>query len=49
MVIPNNLKFQVYHTDDFELQLLQKGFCPFCRAPGYLTRAEQQDNDEDME
>ena len=23
--------FQVFHTDDYELQLLQKGHCPFCR------------------
>ena len=22
---------KVFHTDDFELQLLQKGHCPFCR------------------
>lgn len=22
-----------YHSDDFELQFLQKGYCPFCRTP----------------
>lgn len=25
--------FKAFHVDDFELQLLQKGHCPFCRAP----------------
>jgi intraflagellar transport protein 122 len=25
--------FKAFHVDDFELQLLQKGYCPFCRAP----------------
>ena len=24
---------KMFHTDDYELQLLQKGHCPFCRAP----------------
>ncbi len=24
---------RVFHTDDFELQLLQKESCPFCRTP----------------
>lgn len=23
--------YQVFHSDDYELQLLQKGHCPFCR------------------
>ena len=23
----------MFHTDDYELQLLQKGHCPFCRTP----------------
>lgn len=23
---------QMFHTDDFELQYLQKGYCPFCRS-----------------
>ena len=23
---------KVFHTDDYELQLLQKGHCPFCRS-----------------
>ncbi|KAL5013999.1 hypothetical protein ScPMuIL_008269 [Solemya velum] len=22
---------RLFHTDDFELQYLQKGYCPFCR------------------
>lgn len=22
-----------FHSEDFELQFLQKGYCPFCRAP----------------
>ena len=25
------LYLQLFHTDDFELQYLQKGHCPFCR------------------
>lgn len=24
--------FKCYHVDDFELQLLQSGHCPFCRC-----------------
>ena len=24
---------QVFHSEDFELQVLQKGHCPFCRTP----------------
>ena len=24
---------KMFHTDDYELQLLQKGHCPFCRTP----------------
>ncbi|CAG9763966.1 unnamed protein product [Ceutorhynchus assimilis] len=27
-----NSCFKAFHVDDFELQLLQKGFCPFCRV-----------------
>lgn len=23
---------QVFHSEDFELQVLQKGYCPFCRT-----------------
>ncbi|KAF2899366.1 hypothetical protein ILUMI_06809 [Ignelater luminosus] len=25
--------YKFFHVDDFELQVLQKGYCPFCRAP----------------
>lgn len=25
---------QAFHSEDFELQVLQKGFCPFCRTSG---------------
>lgn len=24
---------QAFHAEDFELQLLQRGYCPFCRTP----------------
>lgn len=24
---------QAFHSEDFEIQVLQKGFCPFCRTP----------------
>ncbi|XP_040577415.1 intraflagellar transport protein 122 homolog [Lepeophtheirus salmonis] len=27
---------RVFHTDDFELQSLQKGHCPFCRSEDYF-------------
>jgi intraflagellar transport protein 122 len=27
---------KMFHTDDHELQLLQKGYCPFCRAPSHF-------------
>lgn len=25
--------WQAFHAEDFELQLLQRGQCPFCRTP----------------
>lgn len=25
--------FHAFHSEDFELQVLQKGYCPFCRTP----------------
>jgi intraflagellar transport protein 122 len=25
---------QAFHSEDFELQVLQKGHCPFCRVSG---------------
>ena len=28
---------KMFHTDDYELQLLQKGHCPFCRAPAHFS------------
>ena len=28
---------KMFHTDDYELQLLQKGHCPFCRAPAHFA------------
>ena len=28
---------KMFHTDDYELQLLQKGHCPFCRAPAVFN------------
>ena len=28
---------KMFHTDDYELQLLQKGHCPFCRAPAHFV------------
>ena len=30
---------RVFHTDDYELQLLQKGHCPFCRTPAHFLSA----------
>ncbi len=30
---------RVFHTDDYELQLLQKGHCPFCRTPAHFLNA----------
>ena len=31
---------KMFHTDDYELQLLQKGHCPFCRAPAHFANRE---------
>lgn len=36
---------RVFHTDDFELQLLQKGYCPFCRSDDLLSTPASDDND----
>ncbi len=37
---------KMFHTDDYELQLLQKGHCPFCRAQApYMVNANQSNND----
>ena len=37
---------RVFHTDDFELQLLQKGHCPFCRdEPQYDNQNKDDEND----
>lgn len=30
---------RVFHTDDYELQLLQKGYCPFCRTTAHFLSA----------
>jgi len=39
---------KVFHSDDYELQLLQKGHCPFCRSPGHLgTQKSEQEVDAD--
>ena len=35
---------QVFHVDDFELQVLQKGHCPFCRS---TTRDSEYENTEE--
>ena len=29
----NHFLFQLFHTDDYELLVLQKNCCPFCRKP----------------
>ena len=40
--------FQVFHTDDFELQLLQKGHCPFCRrSADFLSAAGKEPTEEE--
>lgn len=28
---------QAFHSEDFELQVLQKGYCPFCRTSGDIV------------
>ena len=34
---------RVFHTDDYELQLLQKGHCPFCRHTAtYMTTGDSE-------
>lgn len=35
---------KVFHTDDYELQLLQKGYCPFCRAPAHFIKEKDSDS-----
>ncbi|GLH03389.1 POC1 centriolar protein homolog [Gryllus bimaculatus] len=34
---------KVFHVDDFEVQILQKGHCPFCRSPT-KTSVEPEDS-----
>ena len=37
---------KMFHTDDYELQLLQKGHCPFCRnATPYVGHQNDSVND----
>ena len=36
---------KVFHTDDYELQLLQKGRCPFCRTPAHFMEKSEHDNE----
>ncbi|ODN03325.1 hypothetical protein Ocin01_03324 [Orchesella cincta] len=41
--------FQLFHTDDFVLQVLQKGHCPFCRSPDAMgKRNEPGDGKDDL-
>ncbi|XP_066148433.1 intraflagellar transport protein 122 homolog isoform X1 [Euwallacea fornicatus] len=40
--------FKAFHVDDFELQLLQKGFCPFCRVSPDSIETEGATADELM-
>ena len=36
---------KMFHTDDYELQMLQKGHCPFCRAESsYLSGGTKKDS-----
>ncbi|XP_065343413.1 intraflagellar transport protein 122 homolog [Cloeon dipterum] len=35
---------KVFHVDDFELQTLQKGHCPFCRTPPPHLKQEKEDD-----
>ena len=35
---------KMFHTDDYELQLLQKGHCPFCRAPAHFATKDKNTN-----
>ncbi|QQP35695.1 Uncharacterized protein FKW44_023985 [Caligus rogercresseyi] len=37
---------RVFHTDDFELQSLQKGHCPFCRSMDYYNALRIGRDDE---
>ncbi|XP_044767186.1 intraflagellar transport protein 122 homolog [Coccinella septempunctata] len=35
--------FKAFHIDDYELQILQKGYCPFCRAvPEHMIPIESE-------
>ncbi len=33
---------KIFHTEDFELQLLQKGHCPFCRSPSQYSVTDSE-------
>jgi len=35
---------KIFHTEDYELQLLQKGHCPFCRSPSQYSTSDSEPN-----
>ncbi|XP_030763034.1 intraflagellar transport protein 122 homolog [Sitophilus oryzae] len=41
-----NSCFKAFHVDDFELQVLQKGFCPFCRVSPDSIDVDNNSSDE---
>lgn len=44
MVFLKTFVLQTFHIDDYELQILQKGYCPFCRAtPEHMISQDSDD------
>ncbi|XP_067012221.1 intraflagellar transport protein 122 homolog [Anabrus simplex] len=37
---------KIFHVDDFELQVLQKGYCPFCRSTSKTTGSSESESEE---
>lgn len=41
--------FKTFHVDDYELQVLQKGHCPFCRAPAEISSGEVKEIEDNLD
>lgn len=43
-IVMCNFCFKTFHLDDYELQLMQKGYCPFCRSlPEHLNQDDTEE------
>lgn len=42
------VRVQLFHTDDYELAVLQEGRCPFCRRESpYAKKPTDEEHDEE--